>query len=108
MNNEIKDPTIAGNKEKGKGETIPFSTTGIVTKKAIMVTEVIPNNKEDNGIFTLYNEYKQIIKGIANPTRCILIVHMLKEKRKIDDVNDFTINPIAKMIIKQKTISNKT
>lgn len=72
-----------------------------------MVTETIPNNKEDNDNFTLYNEYKHILKGIAKPIRCMLMFHMLKEKRKIDDANDVTITPIIKIMNEQKTRSNK-
>ncbi len=71
-----------------------------------MVTETIPNNKDDFNILTLYNEYKHIMNGIAKPMRCMLIFHILKEKRKIDDVNDVIVAPRIKIIMEQKIRSN--
>jgi len=88
---------MAGNNEKGNEETIPFSTTGVVTKKDMIVTAVIPKRTEDISILVFPIRYKHNNIGIINPMISTFTCHELKEnKNRVDEEDTKVIDTIQK------------
>ena len=90
-------PIIAGNNEKGNGETIPFSTTGVVTKKDIIVTAIIPKRTEEISIFVFPIRYIHNRVGRIKPMISIFTCQELKENKKIEEDETKVIDKIHNM-----------